>query len=150
MRFRGLDKDGDWTFGSGRQNYARRVEAIKLNLATRLRSWKGDCFFAREEGVDYNNLLDVGTKRLLDIDIRRTILRSEGIISLESYESNLDVQNRRIEVRGKARTIFGVFTLGQLLDQPDDRPGIISLRITDDEALRIIDAGNLRAARKPE
>lgn len=111
MRFRGLTKDGDWTFGAGKQGFARDSIALRLNLVTRLRSWRDDCFFAPEEGVDYNNLLDIGTKRLLDLDVRRVILQSEGVIRIRDYESTLNRDSRDISVEATLETIFGKLSL---------------------------------------
>lgn len=111
MIIRSLDVNDDWTFGAGIQNYKRNLEAIKLNIQTRLKSWKGDCFYKPVEGVDYNNFLDVGTKNLLDSDVKRVILQSEGVIKITKYESILDRESRALTVFVSIQTIFGIVTL---------------------------------------
>ena len=111
MILRNLTVDNDWTFGSGIQNYKRDLAAIELNIKTRLKSWKGDCFYKLAEGVDYNNFLDVGTKNFLDSDIKRVILQSEGVIKITEYESNLDRDSRDFTVTVTIITIYGVSTL---------------------------------------
>lgn len=108
MRFRAIDSDGDWTFGKGIQGYLLDLDALKANLETRLKSWKGDCFFALTSGVDYNNFLDIGTKNFLDRDIKRVILQSEGIIRIREYESVLDRGDRKLTITTTIDTIFGV------------------------------------------
>ena len=65
-------------------DYLTNQNAILHNVKTRLLQWKGDCFYAIDEGVDYNNLLDVGTKTLLDSDVKRIILQSEGVIKINN------------------------------------------------------------------
>jgi hypothetical protein len=108
MIIRALDTDFDFTFGKGIQNYLREIDALKLNLQTRLKSWKGDCFYAVAEGVDYNNFLDVGTKEFLDRDIKRVILQTEGVLKITEYESNLERDEREISISATILTIFGI------------------------------------------
>lgn len=111
MIHRNLDSSNDWTFGRGIQNYTRDLDAVKINIKTRLQSWKSDCFFALTEGVDYNNLLDVGTKSLLDSDIKRVILQSEGVLRITSFESELDRTERGFSAEAEVDTIYGITTV---------------------------------------
>lgn len=107
MIFRALDSNSDWTFGKGKQNYLRDLDAITLNLITRLNQWKGDCYYSPAEGVDYNNFLDKGTKVFLDRDIKRVILQSEGILKINSFESVLSSDIRELEIETSINTIYG-------------------------------------------
>ena len=113
MIIRNLTSANDWTFGAGIQNYRRNLDAIELNIKTRLQSWKGDCFFAPLEGVDYNNYLDVRTKDFLDSDIKRIILQSEGVIKITEYESVLDRNTRALTIAVTISTIFGILDLAE-------------------------------------
>jgi len=106
MITRALDINGDWQFGQSRQSYKRGLEAIKQSLLTRLRSWRGDCFFASLEGVDWNNYLDIGTKRLLDIDICRVVNQTGGIVRVVQYESQITA-DRTFALKIKVNTIYG-------------------------------------------
>jgi len=108
---RALDANDDWTFGKGIANYLTNEDAIALNVRTRLRSWFGDCFFAVAEGVDYNNLLDIGTETLLNGDIRRVILQTEGVLRIETYESAINRTTRAFSVDTTIVTIFGNVTV---------------------------------------
>lgn len=108
MIIRNSTSDGDFTFGKGLSDYLTNQDAILHNVKTRLLSWKGDCFYAVAEGVDYNNLLDIGTKSLLDSDVKRIILQSEGIIKINSFESTLDNTERAYSGEAVVTTIFGV------------------------------------------
>lgn len=107
MIIRNSTDSGDFTFGKGASDYLKNGRAIAHNIKTRLLSWKGDCFFALAEGVDYNNLLDIGTKNLLDSDIKRIILQSEGVIKINSYSSTLDI-DRGYSGEATYTDIFGV------------------------------------------
>lgn len=107
MIIRALDDNKDWTYGKGKNDYLRDVPAISLNVETRLREWKGDCFFALTNGVDYNNFLDIGTKDFLDRDIKRVIIQSEGVLKIKSYESEIDRETRDFSANVTILTIFG-------------------------------------------
>ena len=107
MKIRSIDLNGDWMFGSGLQTFKKDLPAIMQNIQTRLKSWKGDSFAHIAEGVDYNNFMDIGTKALLDSDIKRVILQSEGVIKMSTYESTLNRADRGISVQTEIVTIYG-------------------------------------------
>ena len=111
MIIRNLDVNNDWTFGSGKQNYKSELDALELNIKTRLKEWKGDCFYSPDSGVDYYNFLDVGTKDFLDMDVKRVILQSEGVLKINSYESTLN-SNRSFSATATITTIYGTLTVG--------------------------------------
>ncbi len=107
MIFRTLTADGDWTFGKGINSYSQKLDAIVLNVKTRLKSWKNNCFFAPAEGIDYSNYLGYGTKVFLDSNIKRVILKSEGVISLSSFDSVLATDERKVTIKAGINTIYG-------------------------------------------
>lgn len=107
MIIRALDSNSDWTFGSGLQSFKKDLPALEQNVRTRLRSWKGDSFSHSAEGVDYNNFLDIGTKSLLDSDVKRVILQSEGVIRIKTYESDIERSTREFQAEAEITTIFG-------------------------------------------
>ncbi|MDR1997285.1 MAG: hypothetical protein LBQ83_03055 [Candidatus Margulisbacteria bacterium] len=110
MMVRALDANHDWQFGSGRQSYKQDIEALKQSLSTRLQSWKGDCFFASGEGVDWSSYLDTGTKRLLDIDICKVINTTGGVIAIRDYRSEI-TPDRRLALNARLSTIYGSINL---------------------------------------
>jgi len=94
MIFRNLDNDGDWTFGNGTGNYVDLNDAIGLNIKTRLNSWLNDCFFDTQAGVDWFNRLGSKNQRaLLEADLRRIILTSDGVTGILSFDTILDGRN---------------------------------------------------------
>lgn len=111
MKTRALDAMGDWQFGRGLQSYVTEKNALKQNIATRLRSWRNDCFFAMDDGVDWNNFLDIGKKAFLDIDVKRIILQTEGVLRISSYTSTLNATDRAITISATVATIFGLVTV---------------------------------------
>lgn len=104
------DNNNDWTFGKGLQNYKSGLDAIIQNVETKLKEWKRNCFFNVDGGVDYENYLDIGTKDFLDLDIKRVILQSEGIIIINSFVSS--ITNRDYNCQANVKTIYGIETIG--------------------------------------
>ena len=90
MIFRNLDANGDWQFGQGLQSYVSGVDAIGLNIKTRILSWVGDCFFDIKAGIDWTNRLSLkNQKKLLDAELRRIILQSYGVTAITSFDTVL-------------------------------------------------------------
>jgi hypothetical protein len=105
MIFRNLDENSDWRFGKGRNDFTQRNQAIGLNIRTRLLSWFGDCFFAQNEGVDwYNRLGSKNQQTLLEADIRRIILQSEGVTGILTFDTILE--GRSFTANYSVSTIF--------------------------------------------
>lgn len=106
MKFRSLDKNGDWNFGQGKASYATDIYAICLNIKTRLLSWKYDCFFDYEAGIDWKNRLgDKNQFFLLKSDVAVTIMQTDGVNNLLSFEANL--KDRTFESYFYIDTVYG-------------------------------------------
>lgn len=110
---RQLDSTGDWTFGKGRQNFVSGINAMMLNIKTRLKEWRNDCFWNPNAGVDWHNYLDIGTQKLLNRDIINVILNSSGVITIDSYSFTLT--DRDLSISAKLKTIYGTVTLSEQL-----------------------------------
>lgn len=105
MIFRNLDENGDFTFGRGIANYTTRQQAVGLNIRTRLLSWFGDCFFDQTAGIDwYNRLGSKNQQALLEADIRRIILQSEGVTGILSFD--VIITGRSFTVNYSVETIY--------------------------------------------
>lgn len=90
MIFRELDENHDWVFGRGLQNMTRENQAIGMNIKTRILSWVGDCFFDMNAGIDWVNRLGSKNQRaLLELDLKRIILQSEGVTGILAFDTNL-------------------------------------------------------------
>lgn len=109
MKFRGIDGDGDWEFGSGRGSYFTAEAAINANIRTRLLVWLGECFFALQDGVDWKNLL--GGKRPeaqqgIILQCRTIIVASFGVVKLNTLNAVFDPRSRKLNVTYTISTIF--------------------------------------------
>lgn len=105
MIFRELDENHDWVFGRGLQNMTRENQAIGLNIKTRILSWVGDCFFDMNAGIDWVNRLGSKNQRaLLELDLKRIILQSDGVTGILAFDTNLI--GRRFSASYTVSTIY--------------------------------------------
>lgn len=105
MIIRANDSLNDWKYGRGRADYLKDEDALKQNLKTRIASWKRDCFFDLDAGIDYNNYLDIGTKYFLDLNVKQVILQTPDVIKINSYEST--IVDRDLTITANIYTIYG-------------------------------------------
>lgn len=94
MRFRGLDSNGDWVFGKGRNSYLRDNEALMMNIRTRLLEFLNDCFWDMEKGIDWWTLMSGKDLKKILVDVQRTILRSYQVKRIVNLDYNLT--NRKL------------------------------------------------------
>jgi len=96
MRTRSIDSSDDWTFGKGKANYITGTAAIAQNVKTRLRSFKNDWYLDTENGIDWLELLgNLNTRKRIIRAIERTILLTEGVVSVSKIEILSVNQNRK-------------------------------------------------------
>lgn len=106
MKFRGLDANGDFMFGQGLGSYAQGQAAIALDIAARIRSIKGNCFFAPQDGIDYTNLLDKGKEEAFLTAMSNCIMQTVGVVRINSITSNLNRQSRAMSLTYDVQTIY--------------------------------------------
>lgn len=105
MIFRSLDGLGDWNFGQGLQSYAIQDNAIALDVKTSILSFFKDCWFAPNVGIDWLTLLGTkSTQRQIELSVRGTILKSYGVIKVNSI--NATFKNRSLTITYDINTIF--------------------------------------------
>nr|DAJ74746.1 MAG TPA: baseplate wedge protein [Caudoviricetes sp.] len=114
MTFRNLDVNGDWSFGSGRNNYVRDEQEIALNLKTRVLSFLGDCFFATNEGIDWWNLLDYRYQDRLENSVQDVIINTPGVTGINSVDAVVGA-NRKIIISYNIQTIFSDSYTGEII-----------------------------------
>jgi hypothetical protein len=106
MIFRQLDVNHDWTFGKGIANYAQQDSAIALDVQTSLLSWVGDCFFDLQFGIAWARLLDTGQQANLQTALQSLILKSYGVVSVNSVSALFNPITRNLGVNFNIETIF--------------------------------------------
>lgn len=105
---RRLDNLGDWVYGHGKADYLTDNNCVGLNLVTKIKEWKYNCFFARLNGIDWTTRLgDKNQKELLDEDILDILAGDDEVESIEEYNSTLDTSVRLYTATARIKTIFG-------------------------------------------
>lgn len=110
MTVRKVDKNNDWCFGAGKSSYVSEKMAIEQKIQTRLKEWQGNCFFDKKKGLNWNKL-EVD-KRYFDADVKKIILKTDGVLSISDYTSKKEDRNLKIScvvktVYGKTEVKFG-------------------------------------------
>jgi len=102
-----LDKNGDWTFGKGRANYATKSEAIGQSVVTRLRSFTDDWFADISHGIPWVELLGTkNTKARILAEIEQSILNTVGVRSIELLQLNAVDSNRAASISVRVIDIY--------------------------------------------
>ena len=112
MRYRGLDADGDYSFGGkGNPFLVNSPETVGQAVATRLKLMLGEWFPDPTVGVDYlGKVLGSGTQGTYDQEIQRAILDTTGVTELIDYLSYMDTK-RGLHVSCTINTLYGVASL---------------------------------------
>ncbi|MDF1593738.1 MAG: hypothetical protein P1P89_19700 [Desulfobacterales bacterium] len=107
MRVRSITSLGDWTFGKGKANYLTTSKAIAQNVKTRLRSFLGDWYLDTGHGVDWLNLLgNRGTERRIVRAVEKTVLQTEGIVTVSRIEIIRRDRNRGVAIEVDYTDVF--------------------------------------------
>lgn len=117
MRYRTLDKNGDYVVGHGVQEFLHNTPAaVGQAVQTRLLLEQGEWFLDVTEGTPYaTEILGEDTKPTYDDAIRDRILGTEGVTEITNYSSILDPVARALTVTATISTVYGSTTVTQVL-----------------------------------
>lgn len=100
MKVAGLNSNDDWRFGRGRATYIKDSEAVAQNVVTRIREFKEDWYADVNKGIDWLTLLGSrNTRKQIENEIRRVVLQTSGVASLDSLEIISNTSARRATIR---------------------------------------------------
>lgn len=115
MRVAAIDAAGDWTFGRGLSGYRRGTDAVKQMIQTRLREFANDWFLDTTAGVDWIRLCSGrNTQPEILREVRRVVLATEGVLTLDYLSVDLDRQTRTLAVSLRVGTIYSTQIQDQL------------------------------------
>jgi len=90
MKVRALDKNNDWVFGKGRNNYIAGANLVAQKVATRIKSFKNDNPLNTEANIDWIDLLGrKGTEETILDEIERVTLTTEGVTGNVSIHASV-------------------------------------------------------------
>lgn len=88
MLIRNVDKNWDWTFGQSQTNYVNSEYAVILDIQMKIKEWYGDCFFALQNGIPWQERLGRhNQKNLLDSDLITRIQSVDGVLNVVNFTS---------------------------------------------------------------
>lgn len=109
MRVRKINANREVAFGRGRLDYLEdSPEAVAQNVMTRLELKTGEWFLDITDGTPYaEQILGEHKKTLYDAAIRKRILETPGVAQIESYDSQLNENTRKLNVQATIDTLYG-------------------------------------------
>jgi hypothetical protein len=109
MRYRKLTSDGDYSFGAGQLDFYRDVpEAVGQAALTRCQLWQGEWFLDTREGtLMLDGIIGKHSQFTADQTTRQRIQGTEGLIDIETFESEIDPETRVYSWRALLNTIYG-------------------------------------------
>ncbi|MGV0885974.1 hypothetical protein V6760_03765 [Acinetobacter venetianus] len=117
MRYRKLSSDGDYVFGSGKNDFlVNSPETVAQAILTRLKLWLGEWFADTADGTGWNqSIVGKHSKNLYELTLRQRVLETSGVINIMDFQSSLDADTRRLTVSMTVNTVYGeVYLNGDL------------------------------------
>lgn len=107
MKVSALDKNKDWRFGRGRASYIDKGEAVRQNVATRIRSFTNDWFLDTTANIDWLTLLGQrNTQTTIEREVERVILSTRGVARIDNLQTVADRKKRKLTILTKITTVF--------------------------------------------
>ena len=107
MSVRAIDNNNDWLFGKGKQNYKTEQQEIIQNIKTSLQSWKNNCFFDLEAGVDWYNIIGSRNKNnYANSQILGVVMNVKGVIKINSINIINNTNSRSFSIEINIDTIY--------------------------------------------
>lgn len=109
MRYRKKSNSGDYTFGNSLKDFYINVPAAPGQaVQTRLQLATGEWFLDLSQGTPYiDGILAQKNTTQADNIIKNRTLKTQGIVSILSYESSFNPTTRAFSVVEKVETIYG-------------------------------------------
>lgn len=109
MRYRKKTNSGDYSFGNSLKDFYINVPgAPGQAVQTRLQLATGEWFLDLSQGTPYiDGILAQKNKTQADNIIKNRTLKTQGIVSILSYESTFNPDTRAYDVVEKVDTIYG-------------------------------------------
>lgn len=114
MRYRQMDKAGDYVFGYGSNFLTDTPAAVAQAVLTRLRLFTGEWFLDNREGLELDNILGKGTQTTRDREVQSRILGTPGVTGIAAYSSSVD-SRRNFTVQATIDTLYGQIKIKEIL-----------------------------------
>ena len=113
MRYRKLDKNGDFSAGHGPADFfVDSPEAVGQSVLTRLRLWSGEWFLDTDEGTPYREqVLGIRKRQTAGPAIKMRVASTEGVTSVNDFAADYDGDSRALTVTATVDTVYGETTI---------------------------------------
>ncbi|ELI8387146.1 hypothetical protein [Yersinia mollaretii] len=102
-----LDKNSDWSFGRGRQNYITGGIAIAQKVKTRVRSFSNDNPLNMSDNIDWLYLLsEKNTEQETLREIERVVLATDGVMRIIELSMTVNKSTRHQVIELRIETVF--------------------------------------------
>lgn len=118
MRYRKLDEDGDYRFGAGPADFhINSPDVVAQAVETRLKLWIGEWFANTGDGTGWNEaILGKHSKNLYELTLRQRVLETPGVVSIDTFASQFNPNDRRLTVAMTINTVYGQAYLDRSLN----------------------------------
>ncbi|ENG0954432.1 hypothetical protein ABSL26_004262 [Yersinia enterocolitica] len=107
-----LDKNSDWNFGRGRQNYITGGGAIAQKVKCRIRSFKNDNPLNMGDNIDWMYLLsEKNTEQEILREIERVTLATDGVMRIVQLAMVVNKTTREQGIEMRIETVFDEQTI---------------------------------------
>lgn len=109
MRYRKLDANGDYSFGSGLNDFYIDVpEAVGQAVKTTILLWRGEFFLNVDAGIpEMQAILGKHPQEMADAVLKDAVLAIQGVTGIPDYQSVLNPDSRVSSVNFTVNTIYG-------------------------------------------
>lgn len=107
MRYRKLDLNGDYVFGSGSNCFIANHDAVAQAIMTRLKLWRAEWWENLEEGIPMRDLLGSRDIELAERTIKERVLGTTHVRSILFFELLHNPETRELKVSFIVDTDFG-------------------------------------------
>ncbi|MGP2502260.1 hypothetical protein ACTUSN_12825 [Pantoea ananatis] len=113
MRYRREDDDGDYTFGHGDDTWLiNSPETVAQAVKTRFLLWYGQWFLDTTAGTPWiQSVLGKQKPETYNLAIRQRILETQGVKSIQAFDTTTDSTTRRVVFTATIDTIYGTTTV---------------------------------------
>lgn len=115
MRYRALSPTGDYTFGSGQQNFLINTPAaVAQVVTTTLRLWFQEWYLNLNDGTPWlEGVLGYHSQEMADMTIINQISNCQGVTGVTNFKSTQDPVTRAYtSVSGMLQTVYGETPIG--------------------------------------
>lgn len=113
MKFRAIDGNNDWVFGSGLQSYFTDQSALSADIKTRIQTFYQECFYDPTFGVPWFSILGQKNYEVLSLTLSNEISKVDGVIKVLDVSLSLD-NARNAKVNYLVNTIYSKQMSGEV------------------------------------